>query len=192
MSNLQTGLTMVEVLISLGISVIIGSLLLVIIVNSSYFYSKESSKLTEGLNINDALSELRGSIKQAGSVAASYSSDSQIFTSGTTQLVLKVPAIDSSGNIITNAYDHFIFFLDQNKLRYKTFIDSQSVRVVKDQILSTLVDRVVFEYFSSSNPPLPIMPSSAGKVKITLILKQKSKTDDQISIATAEANLRND
>ena len=186
------GLTLIEVLISMSIAVIVGVLLVVIIVNSAGLYSQESSKLSEGLNINDALSQVRGSIKDASAIVASYNSGSTTYTSSATQLVLKMPSIDSSNNIIANTFDYFVFFLDQNKLRFKTFTDSTSFRKNQDQIFSTSVNSLTFQYFNSANPPVEVIPISAARVKVTLTLKQKNGNVVEQKTATTEASLRND
>lgn len=186
------GLTLVEVLITMGISVAVGALLVVIIVNTAGISYKESSKLSEGLNINDALFQVRTNIKNSLGVAASYIDGSTTYTSGPTQLVLKISSIDSSNNFIANTLDYFVFFLDGNKLRFKTFPNALSSRKAQDQIFSTLVDSLKFQYLNSANPPVEVTPSSAAKVKVGLTLKQKTGANFETTTATSEANLRND
>ncbi len=178
------GLTLVEVLIAMGISIIVGGLLLIIIVNSAGLYSQQSAKLTEGLSINEATSKVRDSIKQSSAIEVSLSAGSTTYTSGATQLVLKVLAIDSSKNIIADNFDYFVFFQDSNKLRFKTFPSALSSRQAQDQIFSTLLDSLDFKYFNSANPPVEVTPTNAAKVRISITLKQNT--------ATSEANLRND
>ncbi len=188
----NTGLTLIEVLVAMGIATVAGLLLLVIIVNSAGLFSEQSSKVQTGLNINDALSSVRGNIKRASAVAVSYTSGSTTYTTGSNQLVLKVPSIDSSGNIITDTFDYFVFFLDQQTLHFKTFPDSLSSRKTTDQIFSTSVDSLIFRFFSSANPPVEVTPVDAAKIRITLVLKQRIGTNFAINTATSEANLRND
>lgn len=178
------GLTLIEVLVAMGIASLVGVLLLVIIVNSAGLYTQQSSKVQAGLNSNDALVKIRSTIKDASTVAVSYTSGQTTYTTGAIQLVLKVPAIDSSNNIIANTYDFFIFYLDQKILRFKTFPDAQSSRSAADQIFSTDVENLDFKYFNSADPPSEVTPETAAKVKITLTIKQNT--------ATSEANLRND
>ena len=171
----RQGLTLIEVLVAMGIATITGVLLLVIIVNSAGLFSNQSSKVQEGLNINDSLAMMRGSIKQANAVDAQ---------SSTSQLVLKVASIDSSNNIIANTYDDFSFYLDQNFLHFKIFPNASSSRKTADRIFSNSVDSLKLQYFNSANPPVEVAPVTASKVRISLTLKQ--------STATSEANLRND
>lgn len=186
------GLTLVEVLVTTGIAVVAGILLVAIIVNSAGIYHKESSKLTEGLNINDALSKIRSTIKESSAVATSFTGDSVVYTSSATQLILKIASIDASGNIIASVFDYYVFFLDNNTLKLKTFPDPSSSRKAQDQIFSTSVNSLLFQYLNLSNPSAEVPPQTAGKVRITITLRQKSGADVEIKTATSEAILRND
>lgn len=185
------GFTLIEVIIAAGITSVIGILLLVIMVNTTGVFYKESSRVSQGLNINDAQSQIRESIKQASSIATSYTQGLTTYTSGATQLVVKVPSIDSTNNIISNTYDFYVFFLDQNKLRFKIFPDASSARKSQDQIFSTSLDSLKFQYSDASNPPVEVAPNVSVKVKTTISLKQKSGANYETTIATSEANLRN-
>lgn len=176
----------------MGIVIVVGVLLVVIMVNSAGLFTQQSSKIQEGLNINDALSLVRSSIKQATVVAANYTSGSTTYTSGANQLVLKVVSIDSSNNIISDTFDYFVFFLDQKSFHFKIFPDPASFRKPADRILSTSVNSLGFQFLNSANPPVEVSPPTATKVRITLSLIQKIGIKFETSISTSEANLRND
>lgn len=191
-SALSRGLTLIEALVAMGIAVIAGVLLLTIIVNSVGIFSKQLPKVQQGLGINDALSAVRNNIKQANAVGSGYTDGATTYTSGATQLVLEIPAIDSSGNIIANAVDFFIFFLDQNLLRFKIFPDPLSGRRYEDRIFSNQAESLNFQYLSNATPETEAAPSEAVKVRITVTLKQKAGAGFEVNTATTEANLRND
>lgn len=188
----QSGLTLVEVLVAMGLAAVVGVLLLSVMINSTGLFYKESSKLQEGLNINDALGKIRESVNQSSGVVLSYANSGVTYTSGATQLVLKVPAIDSSGNIISDTFDYLVFFQDQTKLRYKLFPDASSSRKSQDRIFSTSVDSLTFKYLDSQNPPNEVTSTSATKIRTILSLKQKNGLATELNTATAEASLRND
>lgn len=190
MTRSEEGLTLAEAVIALGIASVVGALLLVIMVNSAGLFYKQSSKVEQGLGINDALGQIRESVKGSSAVAASYTAGSTTYTSSATEIVLKVPSIDIAGNTISNLFDYFIFLKDQSKLRFRVFPDSQSKRSSADQIFTTNADSLLFQYFDSANNQ--VIPSAAVKVKITLSLKQKAGAGFETNIATSEANLRND
>ncbi len=186
------GLTLVELLISMSIAVVVGGLLIAIIVNSSGLSYKQSSKVSIGLNTNDALAQVRKNIKESSAVTPSFTIGSKTYTSGLSQIILKVPSLDQSGNIIPNTFDYFIFFQDQTKLRFKVFPDPVSTRKAQDQIFSTSLDSLQIQYLNSVNPPVEVVPDAAAKVRMTITLKQKNGTNYEIITATSEANLRND
>lgn len=188
----SNALTLIEVVIAMGIAAVAGVLLLVIIVNSAGLFTQQSLKVAEGLNTNDALAILRGDIKQASAVAVSYTSGPTTYISSTSQLVLKVSSIDSYGNIIDNTFDFFVLYLDQGVIHLKIFPDATSSRKASDRILSTDVESLSLHYLNSANPPVEVPPADAVKVRVVLILKQKIGTNFEVSIATTEANLRND
>lgn len=186
------GLTLVEVLIAMGVAIVVGALLVVIVVNSAGLFYSESSRISQGLGTNDALSKIRSGIKESNAVAASYISGGTTYTSFATQIVLKIPTIDSLGNTASDTFDYIVFFRDQTKLRYKLFPDAQSSRKSQDQIFSTSVDSLIFKYLDSQNPPNEVSPASATKVRIILSLKQKTGQNIEVNTATSEASLRND
>ncbi len=188
----KSGYTIVEVLISMLIATIVGGLMLVVMVNSSGLFYKESSKVEEGLNINAALTSINNNIKDASAVAVSFTNGSQTFSSGVNQLVLKVPSVDSSGNIIASTFDYFVFYQDTGILRFKVFPDTTSSRKSQDQIFSTSIDSLAIKYFNSASPPVEVSPDTATKVRVTVTLKQKNGFGYETNIATTEANLRND
>ncbi len=165
---------------------------MVIMTNSAGLFYKESSKVGQGLGMNGALMEFRQDIKEANSIVSSYSAGSVVYNSGTNQLILAVPTLDSGGNLVQDAYDHFVYFQDQNILRLKTFPDIRSQRQPKDQVLASAVDKVVFQYYNNNAPPLEVAPNLAVKVKVSLVLNQKIGSVLEQTTATSEANLRND
>lgn len=186
------GMTLVEVSLALGITAVVGILLVVIIVNSTGLFYQQSSQIQTGLNINDALAEIRGSIKQASSIAASHTSGATTYTTGANQLVLKVSSIDSAGNLLANTYDYFVVYSDQKILHFKVFPDALSSRKLTDRVFSTSVDSLNFQYFNSAVPPVEVAPTSAAKIKVTLTLKQQNGINTETNTGVSEVNLRND
>ncbi|MDO8573983.1 MAG: hypothetical protein Q7R77_04530 [Candidatus Daviesbacteria bacterium] len=169
------GITLLEVLVAMGIATIVGVLLVVIITNSAGLFKDQSSKVSVGVNTNDSFSQIRASIKQASAISDQ---------SGSGQLILKVASIDAGGNIIDSTYDDFVFLINQKNLHFQIIPNLSSSRKSKDSILAGNVDNINFQYLNFVNPPAEVTPAAATKIRISLNIKS--------SIATAEANLRND
>lgn len=188
----ERGLTLVEVVVSLGIASVAGILLMVIILNSTNVSLDQSLKVEQGVDINNALSQMKLLIKQSGGVIAYYpDAMSPTYTTSATQLILNIPSLDPVGQLIQNKFDVFVFYKSGSQLKMKSFPDVQSSRKSADQMLSNKIESVDFKYFDSANPPQEISPASSTRVKITLTLKQQKGLGFETSTATAEANIRN-
>lgn len=186
----QKGFTLPEVITVTLVAVIVGTLILGIMIQNTRLFVQESEKVTQGLGLNDGLTKIRGSIKEAKAVASGYPEGTPQYASGTTELVLKIPSLDSAGNIIDNTFDFAVFTKSADKLYFKLFPHPSSSRTSEDQILTKSVDSLNFKYFDTSGNEVP--PTSAVKARVTIGLKQSIGLDTQTSAATSEANLRND
>lgn len=183
------GLSLLEMVIALGVVSVAGILIGAILVNNSGIFYQQSSRVQQGVEANDALSQLRSKIKVAQSVAVGYPESSPIYTSSAQQLVLRVPAVDEADNIITGIYDYFIYSVENGILRERIYPDEQSSRNQQDGVFATTVDTIIFSYIDAADQQ--VTPQGAEKVKITLSLKQRIGLDLETSIATSEAYLQN-
>ena len=121
------GFTLPEIIIGMGIVVLVGGLLILIMVQSTGLFYRESSKISQGVGLNDSLSKIESSIRKSSAVSP---------TSNSTQLVLKFPSIDGSGNIVADTFDSETFLLEGSILKYQLLPDPQSVRAQLDIILT--------------------------------------------------------
>lgn len=186
------GFTLIEIIISLAVVSVSGILLMAIVLNSTNVALTQSLKVEQGVDINNALSQIKTLVKQSSGVLAYYpSSEAPVYTSSSSQLILNLPSIDSSGGGIPGFFDVFIFYQNGSQLKMQSFPALQSNRKSSDQILSNKIDLVSFKFFDDSNPPLEVSPSIASKIRITISLKQKNGLKLETSIATGESNIRN-
>lgn len=189
---MSRGFTLLEVLIVFLTTALVGGLLAAIMVNSTGLFYKQSSKVSQGLGLNDILLSVKRNIREAQSVASGYPEVSPVYTSGANQIVLKLSSIDSSANLIASSYDFVVYFKEDDKFKIKVFpsVMPQSYRQSKDEIISSGIESVLFEYFDSAGSTAS--PNLAKKVRLTLTLKQKTGNIIETKIGTSEANLRND
>lgn len=185
----EKGLTLVEILIALTLTILMSGLLLAILVNSTNVFRNQSVKIEQGMDINDTLSKIRESVKGANAVIEKYQDGVTLYTSSDQTVVLKQSSVDSSGSIIPSTDDYVIFTLEEKKLWLKIFPNAQSVKKRHDELLATGVESIKFEYFDDNN--LISLPKDAGKVKVTIKLLQKNGLDIQALTATSDASLRN-
>jgi len=188
----RDGVTIVEMLITLSVFVIVGTLLLSILVSNTGLSYKQSAKVTQGVGVNDVISSITTNIKQSSSVATGYPENQPSYTTDGSNLVLELPAVDSSGDSISGAFDYAIYYRDGDKVRFKVFpSDSpKSSRFNEDRILTFNATSLSFQYFDGLGAE--VTPSSAVKVKVMVTLTQNIGAGDQTNTASAETELRND
>ena len=177
------GFTLVELIIGMTVSVLVGGLLLSLLVSSARLSTQQSAKVTQGIDANETTVNIATYIKQAAGVDP---------TSDGIHLVLKLPSIDSSGDSITNAYDLVDYVKDGDKIRLKVIpnVSPVSSRNVEDRILAFNCTELIFEYFDALGSV--VIPSLATKVGVSVKLEQDTGSGLQTDIATTEAELRND
>ena len=95
---MMKGFTLVEMIIVMSLTVIVSGMLAAILINNTELVYKETSRVSQGLDLNDALVNLKSYIRQAQIVAVSYpEGPSPTYTSSSTQLVLKFSPLHQRG-----------------------------------------------------------------------------------------------
>lgn len=186
------GFTLIELLIIITVSVIAGSLLVATLVTSNSLFINQSSKVSQGLSLNDSVSEISELIKLSSSIVPSYPvSSPQYFTNDHT-LVLAIPSIDTSGQVIVDTYDYTVIAKDTNKpniLRLNLFPDPTSSRKSQNKVLATNLSEITFIYLDNNNNPISI--AQAVKVNFTINLTENNGLSSQTGSASGLINLKN-
>lgn len=183
------GFTIAEALVSLTVALVAGSLLISILVQNNGLFYQQTSRIEQGLGLNDALARIKVDIKESDAVSASFTDGPVIYTSGGGVLVLRIVSMDGTGSTIFNVYDYIIYFLEDGNLKLKVFPGAGSVKQAEDKILAFNVESANFEYFDNNGAV--ISPTLAKRVKVSLTVRQKAGYSFESSSLTTEARLRN-
>lgn len=185
------GFTLLETVIAGGVALVVGTLLVGILVNHSGLSYKENAIVNEGLNLNDAMAKINHSIREAAQVAAGYPEDTPTYTTGTSTLVLKIPALSAVG-IVENVYDYAVIAVDPTNpkvLRLRVFPDSQSTRQPVDSVLSTFLDSIQFGYLDKGGNA--VAPNAAFRVSVNLSVLTKTGSIGSGRTSVSTTALRN-
>lgn len=189
MKNTQRGFTLVEILVIFVVASIAGVLLLAILNQSNRLFFNQSSKVTQGINLNDASLQISESIRQTQAIAVSYANGGTTYTTGSSTLVLQIPSTDSAGSSISQTYDYIVITQDMALLRKKIFPDAVSKRSSEDKVLSTRLSSLQFTYLDNSD--IVVSPTLATKISYTISLLDKSGSGNQQTNGSGTVILRN-
>lgn len=188
-SQKNAGFTLVETLLATALAVIVGALLVNILAKNTGQFYQERSIVSSSLDLNDVLQKLGSDIRETSLITSGYPEASPTYTGGANTLVLKLPSLSSSGTI-NNTYDYIVVTADSaNILRRHVFADAQSNRKNSDEVLTTLLDTITFEYLDKNN--LSVNPTQAVKIKVTLNLISKTGLISSKKSSSIIINLRN-
>lgn len=190
-SNIK-GFSLIEVLITISIGAIIGSLLMAIFVQSNDVFFLERIKVAQGVNINDAVNFITEDIKSATAVTDGYPPPTPSIFSTSSQIVLKLPALALNGDVISDEYDYIVIGPDAASpkiLKETTYLSPNSKRPSKNRILTTQLSTIQFLYADQNGNS--VSPSSASKIQFIINLSENLQSESKTSSASANVNLRN-
>lgn len=188
----QLGFTLVEVLVVVAISAMVGVFLVAMLIQNIQVVSQQTIKTEQGVSLNDALSHINNEVKSAASIKATYPETSPLYTTGSQTLILAMPAVDSNNNVIENVYDYAVITVDASSpkiLRKRIFPNPQSSRKSEDRVLLNRVSFVQFTYLNVLGEP--VIPTLAAKVNFVLNVAETSAGKEKISSSSGQLNLRN-
>lgn len=187
------GLSLIEVLIVMTVAAVAGGLLINLMVSSNRLFFDQSAHINQGLSINQTELELTSLIKSSAGVADQYPvSGASQYTSDSDTLIIKLPAISSSGDVIESVYDYAVVEADSDKpaiLRMQVFTDDQSFRNPENKVLSTNLNSITFAFFNTSNNPTT--PTQAKRVSFVIKLSTKSSFSNKEASGSGTVNIKN-
>jgi prepilin-type N-terminal cleavage/methylation domain-containing protein len=151
--NKQSGFTIIEIVITLAISVFVFMIIADIFISHNRLFNTQSALADVTINTSLALNRLQRIIKTADEVVAARTINSVNYTTGRETLILRLPSIDASQNIIANTFDYAAFHLNPLKpaeLVFSLQADPASVRRTGDTLISSYVEKINFNYNSAT------------------------------------------
>lgn len=191
--NKFKGWSLLEVLIVVTVAAVAGSLLISLMVSSGKLFVDQSTQISQGLSLNQSQFELTELIKSSSGIVAQYPvSGMSQYTTDSNTLVIRLPAINSNGDVLNSVYDYAVIEADPAKpqiLRKQIFKDTQSYRKSENKILSTDLSSLLFSYLDVNNAQ--ITPDQAVRVRYIINLSTQSGLSLKESSASGTVNLKN-
>lgn len=150
--NIIRGFTLIEVLITIALSVILMLALEKLYVVYGRVIVSQKSTIEVALGGNSIMDAVRIAGLQAGHVVAAHSFSGTSYTSGTTTVLFELPSVDASGTIIGGAYDYIGIHASSTSAYRLTDAAPGSIRVSGSKRLTSVLGALSFAYDSQSFP----------------------------------------
>jgi type II secretory pathway pseudopilin PulG len=138
--------SLAETVIATAILIFVLVALLALFNNFFKTYSSQKTKIDIGNSAREAVKELKNAALQANQIAASHNFSGTTYSSDQYTLVLEIPSIDGSGNIVSGKYDYAVFYLTGTNLYRRIQADAASSRPSALNKISDVVSTITFTY----------------------------------------------
>jgi prepilin-type N-terminal cleavage/methylation domain-containing protein len=141
------GFTLIEVTIVISLFALVLVVFLNIFDWSNGNYAYQQAYLRATTSARQAMTDMQTATLQASSVLSSHSIDGTVYSSGSSTMVLELPAIDTNGDIIDSTWDYIVFYVSNGSLYRLADINALSTREMPEiKLLSDSVEVLTFTY----------------------------------------------
>jgi prepilin-type N-terminal cleavage/methylation domain-containing protein len=145
----KRGFTLIETIIAITIFAILCFALVNVYLKYYNAYHTQQAIISVAGSASTVANELQNATLQAKQVIISHTFSSGTYNSNQNTLVLQMPSIDSSGNILTDKYDYVVFYASGANFYRLVEIDGSSSRNAGLKKLSDTVSVIEFFYNDS-------------------------------------------
>lgn len=178
------GFTLIEVATVVFIFSLIVIALYTVYTNYDKILAQQEIYIDTAGSIGASFNDIRSSVLQADHVVSSHTFSGTTLTSTTTSLVLELPSIDSSGNIVAASYDYVGYYMTGTKLERLSDINAASARTSSSRALSATLNTLSFTYDN-------VDPASVTNVTVDATTSETYRTKSTTAHLRETMYLRN-
>lgn len=183
----KNGFTVIELMVFIVVGVIlltaVGEIFITTLRSGKRVTAQTDLERSAALGVET----IKNTIQPAKTVVASRTFGAGSFTSGNDTLVLEIPSVNSSGNLLAGASDYVVFFrdlTDSSLLKITTEAATGSIRISNTRLVSSFVDSLEFRYNKGN-----IVDADA--IDVNLVTKTTFASETLRASASARVELRN-
>lgn len=138
--------TLLELVMTLGVFSVMLLALYNFFLSSNKTFLFETAYISTDGSAANVVSAIRSAALPANAVLASQALGGTTYTSSSTVLVLSLPSVDSSGQVVSSKYDYVAFYKTGTTVYQKTVADASSARTSGTKSLTTTASSFTLTY----------------------------------------------
>lgn len=142
----KQGFTLIETMVTMAIFILISLALGIFYVDYYQVFHTQQALVSVAGSASATANELQNAALQANQILVSHTFSGTAYNTGQNTLVLELPSIDGSGNIVSGKYDYMVFYATSTHLYKLVQADAQSTRPSGLRQLSDTVSTFTFTY----------------------------------------------
>ena len=144
--NLEKGFTMIEALIAIAIFLVLSAAVAKLFLTYFTLYNVQQSTIDVVHSASTLENAVHTAAMQADAIVSSRAFSGVTYTTGSTTLILRLPSITSSGDIIANTYDYELFYASSTNAYQIISLGTGSARMGGTRRLSNSISNLTFLY----------------------------------------------
>lgn len=187
----DSAFSLTELLVVIAILTIVSGILVGIFIGGFRIFNQQSAAIETQSQAKLVTSTITRDVQQANKVIQSRTFGFYLFTSSSDTLILELPSIDNSQNIIQGKFDYEVFYLDPanpQKLKLKREVALESSRRSETKTIANLIENLTFVYKKGS---IEVLPSDSEIITIKVTNSRTSYGKLYSTSLTGQAKLRN-
>ena len=176
--------TIIEVLVVIAIFSIVMMAVLELYLNFFKTYAIQNATINNSYSAGAILNETENLVHQANAIVGSKVVSGTSYTTGSTTIILEIPSITSSGDIVSGKYDYAVMYLASTGIYRVLSSDAASSRVSGRKLLSEVVNSFSLTYNSGT-------PALATRVIEDIVTQSQVKQQTLQTHLTGTVYLRN-
>ncbi len=148
----NSGFTLIELLIVIFVTGLLITALFNLFDGHSSLFRFQQAQVAVAGSARTVMNEFKFQTLQAKRVLASQTIGGTVYNSGSATLVLQLPAVDSSNNIIANTWDYAVFYSSGTNVYERIEPNAASSRRAVSRLLSDTLSSIIFTYDDASFP----------------------------------------
>lgn len=155
------GFTFIEAVFAVAVFIFITLAMMYLYYNFSNIFNYQQVEARVAGSARTAASELQSAVLQANKIVSSHAFSGHTYSTDQDTLVLEIPSINSSGDIVAGKFDYVAFYIVGTNFYKLTEVDAASVRPSGLKQLSDAIAAIIFT-FNDANLDL------AGKIDVDM------------------------
>ena len=165
------GFSLLETTIAIGIFILMALAMYDLWISNDFLVRSQIATIDVVGSASALMTDVQNYVLQADAVATSHTFSGTSYTSTTTTLVLELPSVDGSGNIIVGQHDYAVFYASGTTAFRRVDTGTGSARSTTTHQLSETITALTFSYNAS-----PITQSTNVSVDVQTQESVKKKT----------------
>jgi len=142
----QSGFTLIETVIALGLFIVLLFAFLQIFEGTQQIFLTQQNVTDVAGSASLLMTDITAAAAQADQVLSSYTFSGTTYSTNAATLVLELPTVNSSGNIVSGAHDYIAFYSSAGNAYEIASADPSSARQSGTKKLSDALSSMAFTY----------------------------------------------